>query len=157
MRRLVCGMMVVMLAGCASAAAEQAPAAAPAVESMTFAPALNVDLAAMQRLEGGLYVRDVREGGGRTVSRGDDVAVRYATWLPDGTLLDANVAPAAAREFTLGERQVIRGWDQGVAGMRVGGQRQLIVPPSLGYGSRQVGNIPPNATIVFLVEVVSAR
>lgn len=155
MRRLFCGMMMVMLAGCGAAAAETAPAVAP--ESMTFAPALNVDLAAMQRLEGGLYVRDVRVGGGRTVGRGDDVSVRYAGWLPDGTMVDSNVAPAAPREFRLGERQVIRGWDAGVAGMRVGGQRQLVVPPSLGYGDRQVGSIPPNATLVFLVEVVSAR
>ena len=155
MRRLLCGMMTMLaLAGCA-AAAEEPPSAAP--ETLSFAPALNVDLAAMQRMEGGLYVRDVRAGGGRAVGRGDEVAVRYATWLPDGTTMDANVAPAAPREFRLGARQVIRGWDQGVAGMRVGGQRQLVVPPSLGYGSRQVGNIPPNATLVFLVEVVSAR
>lgn len=156
MRRLLCGMMTMLvLAGCAAAAAEEAPAAAP--ETLSFAPALNVDLAAMQRMDGGLYVRDVRVGGGRTVGRGDEVAVRYATWLPDGAMMDANVAPAAPREFRLGARQVIRGWDQGVAGMRVGGQRQLVVPPSLGYGSRRVGNIPPNATLVFLVEVVSAR
>ncbi|HVH12056.1 MAG TPA: FKBP-type peptidyl-prolyl cis-trans isomerase [Longimicrobium sp.] len=154
MRRLFCGMMVVMLAGCAAAESE-APAAAP--DPSSFAPALNVDLAAMQRLEDGLYIRDVREGGGRTVSRGDDVAVRYAGWLPDGTLVDSNVAPAAPREFRLGERQVIRGWEQGVMGMRVGGQRQIIIPPALGYGGRQVGNIPPNATLVFLVELVSAR
>lgn len=154
MRRLLCGMMMLVLAGCAAAAPGGAPAAP---ETLSFAPALNVDLAAMQRMEGGLYVRDVRVGGGRTVGRGDEVAVRYATWLPDGTMMDANVAPAAPREFRLGQRQVIRGWDQGVAGMRVGGQRQLVVPPSLGYGSRQVGNIPPNATLVFLVEVVSAR
>jgi FKBP-type peptidyl-prolyl cis-trans isomerase FkpA len=155
MRRLCCGMLIVMLAACGAAATEEAPSVAP--ESLTFAPALNIDLAAMQRMDGGLLVRDVREGGGRTVGRGDDVAVRYAGWLPDGTMVDANVAPAAPREFRLGERQVIRGWDQGVVGMRVGGQRQLIVPPSLGYGNRQVGSIPPNATLVFLVEVVSAR
>lgn len=155
MRRLFCGMMMVVLAGCAAAAAEEGPAVAP--ESMTFAPALNVDFAAMQRLEGGLYIRDVREGAGRTVGRGDDVAVRYAGWLPDGTMVDANVAPAAPREFRLGDRQVIRGWDQGIVGMRVGGQRQLIVPPSLGYGRQPVGAIPASATLVFLVEVVSAR
>jgi peptidylprolyl isomerase len=155
MRRLCCGLMMVMLAACGAAAAEEAPSVAP--ETLAFAPALNVDLAAMQRLDGGLYVRDVRVGGGRSVSRGDDVSVRYATWLPNGTLLDANVAPAAAREFRLGERQVIRGWDQGIVGMRVGGQRQLIVPAALGYGNRQVGNIPPNATLVFLVEVTDAR
>jgi FKBP-type peptidyl-prolyl cis-trans isomerase FkpA len=155
MRRLCCAMLVVMLAACSAAATEEPPAVAP--ESLTFAPALNVDLAAMQRLDGGLYVRDLREGGGRSVARGDEVAVRYAGWLPDGRMVDSNVAPAAPRSFMLGERQVIRGWDQGVVGMRVGGQRQLIVPPSLGYGNRQVGSIPPNATLVFIVEVVSAR
>ena len=155
MRRLIALTMMVLLAGCAAAAAEQAPAVAP--ESMTFAPALNVDLAAMQRLESGLYIRDVRVGEGRSVARGDDVAVRYAGWLPDGTMVDANVAPAAPREFRLGARQVIRGWDQGLVGMRVGGQRQLVVPAALGYGGQQVGAIPPGSTLVFLVEIVSAR
>jgi FKBP-type peptidyl-prolyl cis-trans isomerase FkpA len=155
MRRLLCLTTIMMLAACGGAAVQQTPDV-PA-SSLTFAPALNIDLGAMQQLGAGIYLRDVREGGGRAVGRGDDVAVRYAAWLPDGTMVDSNVAPAAPREFRLGERQVIRGWDQGLVGMRVGGQRQLVIPPSLGYGGQQVGSIPPSSTLVFLVEIVSAR
>lgn len=155
MRRLCCVLMMsVLLAGCGGGAAVEA---GPAPESMTFAPSLNVDLAEMQRMDGGLLVRDTRIGEGREVRRGDQVAVRYAGWLPDGTMVDAVVAPAEPREFRLGAGEVIRGWDQGVMGMRVGGQRQIIVPPSLGYGRRRIEGIPPGSTLVFLVELVSVR
>jgi peptidylprolyl isomerase len=155
MRRLSRVLMMVLLAGCGAAAVQEGPAPAP--ETLSFAPALEVDLAAMQRLESGIYVRDVRIGEGPSVSRGDNLAVRYAGWLPDGTMFDATVPPAAPREFRLGAGEVIRGWEQGVLGMRVGGQRQIIVPPALGYGSRRIEGIPPNSTLVFLVEIVSAR
>jgi FK506-binding nuclear protein len=111
----------------------------------------------MQRLESGVLVRDMRLGEGPTVRRGDDVAVRYVGWLPDGKLFDAVVPPNAPKEFRLGGGEVIRGWEQGVLGMRVGGQRQIIVPPSAGYGRRRVEGIPPGSTLVFLVELVSAR
>lgn len=155
MRRLFCGLMMGLLAGCGAAAVEEAPAVAP--ESIVFAPVTGVDVAAMQRLESGLLVRDMREGEGIAARRGDLVGVRYVGWLPDGTMIDAVVPPAAPREFRLGSGDVIRGWDQGVLGMRVGGQRQIVVPPALGYGRRQVAGIPPGSTLVFLVELVSAR
>lgn len=157
MRRWFCGMLM-MLAACSSAAPAagvQAPAAAP--EAVTFAPSLEVDLAAMQRLSSGVYVRDIRVGEGPGIVRGDQVAVRYAGWLPDGTMFDAIVPPATPREFRLGDREVIRGWDSGMVGMKAGGQRQIVVPPSLGYGARRVDKIPPNSTLVFLVELVSVR
>jgi FKBP-type peptidyl-prolyl cis-trans isomerase FkpA len=154
MRRLFSVVMAVVLAGCSAAAVEEAPAAP---ESLTLAPELGIDLAAMQRLESGVRVRDMRMGEGPTVRRGDDVSVRYVGWLPDGTLFDAVVPPNAPREFRLGGGEVIRGWEQGVLGMRVGGQRQIIVPPAQGYGRRSVAGIPPGSTLVFLVELVSAR
>jgi FKBP-type peptidyl-prolyl cis-trans isomerase FkpA len=155
MRRWSCGMLM-MLAACGSAAAGvQAPAAAP--EAMQFAPALEVNLAAMERLSAGVYVRDIRAGEGPSVVRGDRVTVRYVGWLPDGTVFDAIVPPSTPREFRLGDREVIRGWESGLLGMKAGGQRQLVVPPDQGYGARREGNIPPNSTLVFLVELVSVR
>jgi FKBP-type peptidyl-prolyl cis-trans isomerase len=157
MRRWFCGMLM-MLAACSSAgpaAGVQAPAPEP--EAITFAPSLEVDLAAMERLSSGVYVRDVREGEGPGVIRGDRVTVRYVGWLPDGTLFDAIVPPNAPREFRLGDGEVIRGWESGMVGMKVSGQRQIVVPPSLGYGARRVDNIPANSTLVFLVELVSVR
>jgi len=152
MRRWICGWMV-MLAACGASGG--APPAAPG--AIAFAPALNVDLSAMQRLRSGVYIRDVREGEGAGVRRGDRVAVRYAGWLPDGTVFDAVAPPSPPREFRLGDGQVIRGWENGLVGMRAGGQRQLVVPPSEGYGGRRVGNVPPDATLVFLIELVSIR
>lgn len=159
MRGLLCGVLGMMLAACGGAAAAggEAPAPAEALETITFAPALEVDLAAMERLSSGVYVRDIRPGEGPSVRRGDRVTVRYVGWLPDGTLFDAIVPPSTPREFRLGDGEVIRGWESGMVGMKAGGQRQIIVPPSQGYGGRRVGNIPPNATLVFLVELVSAR
>lgn len=155
MRRVFCVVLAVLLGACGAGAVEEAPAVAP--ESLAFALALGIDVAQMQRLGGGLLVRDMRLGDGPAARRGDIVGVRYAGWLPDGTTVDAVVPPSAPREFRLGAGEVIRGWDQGVLGMRVGGQRQIVVPPALGYGRRQVGSIPPGSTLVFLVELVSAR
>jgi FKBP-type peptidyl-prolyl cis-trans isomerase len=159
MRGLLCGMLGMMMAACASAAGVGAePAAQPAAtEALTFAPALEVNLAASERLPSGVYVRDIRAGEGPSVRRGDRVTVRYVGWLPDGTLFDAIVPPSTPREFRLGDGEVIRGWESGMVGMKAGGQRQIVVPPAQGYGGRRVGNIPPNSTLVFLVELVSAR
>ena len=154
MRRWLGMMTTVMLAACAAPAVE-APAVAR--ESITFAPQLGIDVAQMQRLEGGLLVRDMRPGDGPVARRGDNVAVRYVGWLPDGTTVDAVVPPAAPKQFRLGSGEVIRGWDEAVVGMRVGGQRQVVIPPSMGYGRRQVAGIPPGSTLVFLIELVSAR
>lgn len=152
MRRLV-RVLMVLLAGCGSA--RGGVDAAP--EAMSFAPALNVDLGQMQRLPSGVYVRDLRVGTGEAAHRRQRLAVHFVGWLPDGTRFDALVPPAAPAEFRLGEGQVIRGWDEGLLGMRVGGQRQLIVPPSMGYGRRAIGAVPPNATLVFVVDLVSAH
>lgn len=155
MRRLLCGVLGMMLAACGGAAGGSAPVVAP--EAISFAPALEVDLAAMERLSSGVYVRDIRPGEGPSVRRGDHVSVRYVGWLPDGTMFDAVVPPSTPREFRLGDGDVIRGWESGLVGMKAGGQRQIVVPPSLGYGGRRIDNIPANSTLVFLVELVSSR
>lgn len=152
MRRITCVLMAVLLAGCGGGAG-----AGAAPEPVSYAPAVNVDLEQMQRLPSGVYVRDLRVGEGAPARRGSRMAVHFVGWLPDGTRFDALVPPAPPVEFRLGEGEVIRGWDEGLVGMRAGGQRQLIVPPSMGYGRRSVGAVPAGATLVFVIDLVSAR
>jgi len=112
-----------------------------------------------------LQVTDVKVGTGADATNGKNVTVHYTGWLyresaPDkkGTKFDSSVDRNQPFSFVLGAGQVIRGWDQGVAGMKVGGQRTLVIPPSLGYGSTGAGGvIPPNATLVFDVELIGTR
>ena len=105
---------------------------------------------------------DLTEGTGATASSGQTVTVAYTGWLYDagatdnkGSLFD-QASAAAPFSFVLGAGQVIAGWDQGVAGMKVGGRRQLVIPPALAYGTRGAGGgtIPPNATLIFEVELL---
>ena len=107
---------------------------------------------------------DVVEGTGAE-ARSGRVSVHYTGWLHDpnaadghGRKFDSSRDRGSPFEFVLGAGQVIQGWDQGVAGMKVGGQRTLVIPPELGYGARGAGGvIPPNATLVFDVELVAVR
>ena len=158
MRRLAV-MILLLTAGCSSAgapASAPAPAAVP-LESITFAPALQVDLARMERTSTGVYYRDLVEGQGPPVRGGQSVQVHFAGFLPDGTQFEAVAPPQNPVRFELGRRDVIRGWDSGIVGMRAGGQRQLVIPPAQGYGERGMGRVPPNATLVFVIKLVSAR
>lgn len=125
------------------------PAATP-----KFAPALGVDLAAMTKTPSGLAYRDVKVGTGPVATAGRQVSVQYTGWLPDGTKFDSSRDRNAPFEFPLGGGRVIQGWDEGVAGMHVGGRRLLVIPPSLGYGPAGTGPIPPNSTLVFDVELL---
>lgn len=130
--------------------------APPSIAEATFAADLAVDIAASQRNDAGLYWRDLDLGEGPIVQGGQTIDVYYDGRLPDGTRFDAT-EPGDPFTFTVGAGLVIAGWDQGIVGMRVGGKRQLIIPPSLGYGARGAGPIPPNGTMVFTVEVLDAR
>lgn len=106
----------------------------------------------------GLEYWDIKVGSGATAKPGDTVSVQYTGWLLDGKKFDSSVDRHEPFSFTLGQGQVIKGWDEGVAGMKVGGKRQLRIPPSLGYGSRGAGGvIPPNATLIFDVELVGVQ
>lgn len=154
MSRLVL-LMCIVVAGCGPAGAGSLGVIAP--ESLTFAPALQVDLAAMERVAAGVYVRDLAVGAGPEVRRGQRVAVHYAGFLPDGTQIDAAAPPGPPVEFVIGAGQVIRGWESGIVGMRVGGQRQLVIPPSEGYRGQRVGRVPPHSTLVFVIKLVSVR
>ena len=126
------------------------------IESTTFAASLNVDIPASTKLPSGMYIKDITIGSGALVQPGQTLAMRYTGWLANGSQFDAtgNGAPFT---FRLGAGQVISGWDQGVAGMRVGGKRQLIITPQLGYGASGSGPIPGNSILVFTVEVISAQ
>lgn len=137
-------------------AVETGPAASPvSVESATYAPALGVNVTSLTKTPSGLYYRDLAPGSGKPVGAGQEVAVRYSGWLPDGTRFDANAAPDDPFRFTVGQGQVIPGWDEGLVGMKPGGKRQLVIPPSLGYGAQGTGPIPPNSILVFTVELVN--
>lgn len=117
------------------------------VESTNFAPSLGVNLASSTKTASGLYYRDVRVGTGATIVSGQRLNVKYVGSLANGTQFDAGTY-----SFTI-PGNVIPGWNEGLMGMKVGGSRQLIIPPSLGYGAQgSPPVIPPNAVLVFTVE-----
>jgi FKBP-type peptidyl-prolyl cis-trans isomerase FkpA len=106
----------------------------------------------------GLVMEDVSEGSGNEAKAGQHVTVHYTGWLTDGTKFDSSKDRNEPFDFSLGGRQVIAGWDEGVQGMKIGGVRKLTIPPELGYGARGAGGvIPPNATLVFEVELLAVE
>ena len=110
----------------------------------------------------GLKYTDTKIGDGATATPGNKVSVHYTGWLYNngakGAKFDSSVDRGQPFQFTLGAHQVIAGWDEGVAGMKVGGKRTLIIPPELGYGARGAGGvIPPNATLMFDVELLGVQ
>jgi FKBP-type peptidyl-prolyl cis-trans isomerase FkpA len=107
---------------------------------------------------GGLKYWDLAVGTGKTAAKGNKVVVHYTGWLLEqGTKFDSSVDRRHPFEFTLGAGQVIRGWDEGVAGMKVGGKRQLRIPPDMGYGWKGQPPIPPNAYLIFDVELLDVK
>jgi FKBP-type peptidyl-prolyl cis-trans isomerase len=103
----------------------------------------------------GLQYIDLRVGTGATAQAGQTVSVHYSGWLENGKKFDSSFDRGQSFSFPLGTGRVIKGWDEGVQGMRVGGKRKLIIPANLGYGARGAGGaIPPNATLIFEVELL---
>ena len=105
-----------------------------------------------------LKYEDLKEGTGDEAKKGDTVEVHYTGWLTDGKKFDSSVDRKKPFPFKLGAGKVIKGWDEGVAGMKVGGKRKLTIPPELGYGKEGFpGAIPPNAVLIFEVELLKIK
>jgi len=103
-----------------------------------------------------LIIEDIQTGEGAEAQAGQEATVHYTGWLTDGTKFDSSKDRGIPFSFPLGAGHVIKGWDQGVQGMKVGGVRKLTIPPAMGYGARGAGGvIPPNAVLVFEVELLS--
>jgi FKBP-type peptidyl-prolyl cis-trans isomerase FkpA len=162
-------MLILALAGCQNEKAstpstsstpetttDTASGAAPAMtEESPAAPAPAADEVS---LPGGLKVQDIVVGTGEEAKDGMPVSVDYTGWLTDGTKFDSSLDRGQPYRFTLGRGAVIKGWDQGVKGMRVGGKRRLTIPPNLAYGEKGFSSlIPPNATLVFEVQLVGVN
>ena len=116
----------------------------------------------MTTTSSGLQYDDTREGQGASPTKGQTCVMHYTGWLYEngakGEKFDSSVDRGSPFEFPIGTGRVIKGWDEGVASMKVGGKRTLIIPPQLGYGARGAGGvIPPNATLIFEVELLGLK
>jgi FKBP-type peptidyl-prolyl cis-trans isomerase FkpA len=146
------------IAGTAAAQTTSGPAVATTDPSATLSSKIGANVTQLQKL-------DVKQGTGAEALAGKAVIVHYTGWLynpavPDGhgKKFDSSVDRKVPFGFILGEGKVIKGWDEGVAGMKVGGKRTLVIPPNMAYGERGAGGIiPPNATLVFDVELVDIK
>jgi peptidylprolyl isomerase len=139
----------------AAAPAPATPAPAEAAKPAEPAPTKTAPAAKTITTASGLKYQDLLEGKGPSPKPGSHVMVHYTGWLTNGTKFDSSLDRNQPFTFTLGRGEVIKGWDEGVATMRVGGKRKLTIPPGLGYGSRGAGGvIPPNATLIFEVELL---
>ncbi len=123
-----------------------------------FSASLGVDTAAMTKTPSGLRYQDITAGEGAEAAADRTVSVHYTGWLPNGEKFDSSRDRNQPFSFSLGAGQVIAGWDEGVAGMKVGGRRKLVIPADLGYGTAGAPpDIPPGATLVFDVELLDVR
>jgi FKBP-type peptidyl-prolyl cis-trans isomerase FkpA len=123
-----------------------------------FSADLGVDTTRMTKAPSGLWYTDVTTGQGAEAEPGRTVRVHYTGWLPNGKKFDSSRDRGEPFAFTLGEGQVITGWDEGVKGMKVGGRRKLVLPPSMAYGEAGAPpDIPPGSTLVFDVEVLGVQ
>jgi FKBP-type peptidyl-prolyl cis-trans isomerase len=116
-------------------------------------PIMNTSPASAQKLK----IEDLKIGTGSAAKSGDTIVINYLGTLQDGTKFDSSYDRGQPFETQIGVGQVIKGWDEGVIGMKVGGKRKLTIPPALGYGDQAAGSIPPNSTLIFEVELVGIK
>jgi len=151
-RSLLVSLLLLASLGCG----DDTPTASGDPAQTTYAPALGVDLTAMERRDSGLYLQDLVVGTGDTATLGRQVTVDYTGWLPNGTQFDSSKSAGRMPfSFTPGQGRVIDGWEEGIPGMKVGGRRKLVIPSSMAYGEAGRGSIPPNSVLVFDVELLS--
>lgn len=153
MKRNITLAMLILVAAmlAASQQATTKPAASTTSPTKVTGPGVKTD--------SGLQYWEIRVGNGATAKEGSRVRVHYTGWLTNGKKFDSSVDAGRPFDFTIGNGEVIKGWEEGVAGMRVGGKRQLRIPPSLGYGADGTpgGPIPPNATLIFDVQLLAVQ
>ena len=150
-----------LAAGCNETSQQSGSASSQSTSTSTGAtstPAPAGEGGRMHKLASGLQYEDLVVGSGKMAEPGMNVAMLYTGWLTDGTKFDGNVDSGKPLRFQLGSGTVIQGWEEGIKGMRIGGKRKLTIPPDLGYGARGYpGVIPPNATLLFEVELVDVQ
>src|SRR5512137_2226408 len=148
---------VVLLAACKCGSGGEVKPDAKAAAQPEAAAATQPAAAEVTTASGLKYV-DLKVGDGPSPQPGQTAVVHYTGWLTNGTKFDSSVDRGQPFEFPLGAGRVIKGWDEGVATMKVGGKRKLTIPPELGYGARGAGGvIPPNATLIFDVELLAIK
>jgi FKBP-type peptidyl-prolyl cis-trans isomerase FkpA len=153
-RRGAAAIASIFVFGC-SHTTDVGPPSDPATE--TYAASLGVDIAKMTKISDQLFFQDIVAGTGASAARGSTITANYTGWLANGTQFDSNAGGAPIGPLVLGQGQVIAGWDIGISGMKVGGTRRLVIGSTLGYGAGGSGKIPPNATLVFDVQLVSSK
>jgi peptidylprolyl isomerase len=139
----------------APAAPAEAPLPVDPSPDMKFDAPFDAQPVAKSTTASGIAIEDFVVGEGAEAIKGGEVEVHYTGYLTNGTVFDSSVQRKRPFTFELGAGRVIKGWDEGVAGMKVGGKRKLVIPAKLGYGERRAGKIPPNSTLVFTIELLS--
>ncbi len=155
-RFLLWPLLIVATTGAACGDSGSASTAPSVPAGETFASSLGVNIAAMTKRSDNLYIQDLAVGSGAEAVVGRQVRVTYTGWLTNANKFDSNVGGTPI-SFQLGRGEVIAGWDQGLVGMKVGGKRRIVIGSDLAYGRDGRGSIPPNATLVFDVELVSVQ
>ncbi len=152
---LVVVMVVVVLAAVTLWAQTSTHKTAPAARPNTTAPTKVTGDGV--KTTSGLQYWDIKVGTGAVAKDGSHVTVHYSGWLTTGKKFDSSVDAHHPFDFTIAQGDVIKGWDEGVVGMKVGGKRQLRIPPELGYGAGGSGPIPPNATLIFDLQLLAVK
>lgn len=154
----VIGVAMLVAVGCSTPPAEPPTETAPSQPEATSQEATPAEPSEGTESAAKLKIKDLVVGKGAAAKTGDRVSVHYTGWLMDGTKFDSSLDRGQPFEFVLGQGQVIPGWDKGVVGMKVGGKRELIIPPELAYGDQGAGGaIPPNATLKFNVQLLAIK